>query len=170
MIRNRIVHGDALVGSELEEFSTSSHIKKALQAFRTHFSRREFPPLPIFERGRPLDIKPVHVIFFGNVLYEFAREINDHVCSKMTDVEFIDMAFFFGALAEFHPYRTIRHRTAEARVTYFAGRYVLGDPVGNHAVVSRLKSQRITSGKEPTDLWRIACYRHRELSAIESKQ
>jgi hypothetical protein len=119
MIRNRIVHADSLIGSELETFSRSAEIKSALKAFHTYFTRREFPPLPIFERGRLLDLLPVHAIFFGAVLYEFAKELNEHVCSNMTDGESIDMAFYYGALVDFHPYRTIRHRTAAARVSYF---------------------------------------------------
>jgi hypothetical protein len=174
MIRNRIVHGDAVIGSELAEFSESSDVKGALKAFGTHFSRREFPVLPTFERGRLLDLKPVHAIFFGGVLYEFAKELNEHVCSKMTDGEFVDMAFYYGALAEFHAFRTIKHRTAAARVSYFVeGRYVLGSSIGQDAVIHRLKSQEINTRRRnkdlATDLWKIACQRHEELSKLERK-
>lgn len=173
MIRNRVVHGDALIGSELAEFSDSSDLTVSLKAFRTHFTRREFPQLPKFERGRLLDIKPVHAIFFGAVVYEFAKELNEHVCSKLTDGEFIDMAFYYGALSDFHPYRTIRHRTAINRVNYFLGRYLLGSSIGHSAVIRRLKSQEIKASrngkKDLTDLWKIACKRHDQLSELEKE-
>jgi hypothetical protein len=147
-------------------------VKAALTAFRTHFSRGEFPPLPVFERGRLLDLKPVHAIFFGGVLYEFAKELNEHVCSKIMDGEFIEMAFYYGALAEFHPYRTIKHRTAEARVCYFLdGRYALGHSFSRTAVIRRLKSQEINGrhkNKEVvTNLWKIARERHDEIAQLK---
>ncbi|MGD0076968.1 MAG: hypothetical protein ABSD31_21980, partial [Candidatus Binataceae bacterium] len=175
MIRNRIVHADSLIGSELETFSASAAVTTALKAFRTHFTRRDAPPLPVFERGRLLDLLPVHAIFFGAVLYEFAKELNDHVCSNMTDGEFIDMAFYYGALADFHSYRTIRHRTAAARVSYFLdGRYLLGKSISREAVIRRLKSQEVKVRDKnediETDLWKITGQRHQELSELEKPQ
>jgi hypothetical protein len=149
--------------------------RPVVKAFRTHFTRREFPSLPEFERGRLLDLLPVHAIFFGAVLYEFAKELNEHVCSNMTDGEFIDMAFYYGALADFHPYRTIRHRTAAARVSYFLdGRYLLGKSIGREAVIRRLKSQEVTIRHKnknfETDLWKITGERHQKLTELEKPQ
>jgi hypothetical protein len=159
MVRNRIVHGDALIGSKLEEFSESSNMASAFNAFRKHFTRRSSPSMPKFERGRLLDLKPVHAIVFGAVLYEFAKELNQHVCSIMIDNEFIDMALYYGALVDFHAYRTMKHRTAGDRVRYFLdGRYVLGIPIGRDAVIRRLKSQEIETRRMnkdvSTDLWK----------------
>jgi hypothetical protein len=172
MIRNRIVHADSLIGSDLAEFSNSSELKAALKAFQIHFARREFPALPPFHRGRPLELRPVHAIFAGVVLYEFAKELNEHVCSHMTEDEFIDMAFFYGVLTEFHAYRTVRHRTAEARISFFLrGRHMVGSSVEQAPIIHRLRSQTVNQRKKQTsdltNLWQVACDRHAELCELE---
>ena len=116
----------------------------------------------------------MHAIFFGAVLYEFAKEANEHVCTKISDGEFIDMAFYYGVLDDYHPYRTIRHRTASARASYFLeGRYMMRSLLGQDAVMLRLRSQAIEVRRKndnvSTNLWKIACERHDQLSAIEKE-
>jgi len=172
MCRNRVVHGDSIVGSDLDEFSKSHEFLAALKAYRNEYARRDLPKLPVFTRGHPIDLSPANAIFIGAVLYEYAREINEHVCSKMTVGEFVTMAFFYGTLVDTHPNRTIRHRDADARIKHFlASRYLYRPTSEIRDIAPYLKAPvSANSGLKLVDstLWKIALERHEVLAALET--
>ena len=118
-VRNRIAHYAGIVGDDLETFSTSEAVANSLAAFRAHYASGDLPSLPTFVRGRGLNLKAVHAILFGAILYEIAKELNAHLASYIEDNEFIDMAFYYSCVVAEHPFRTVRHRSAENRVQYF---------------------------------------------------
>ena len=165
-VRNRIAHDDGIVGSDLEELSGSREIANALGAFRREYARADFPALPKFKRGRPLNLSTVHSILFGAFLYEIAKEMNAYAVSLLNDDEFIDMAFYYSCLIDEHPFRTLRHRSVENRVRYFlASRYYRKENAPSiDAVRRRLTTQQVQSnGRASTTLWRIALARHEEI-------
>ncbi|OJT95330.1 MAG: hypothetical protein BGN83_18990 [Rhizobium sp. 63-7] len=165
-IRNRIAHYDSMVGADLEEYSESKEVQDAIVHFRKHYAKRDVPTLPKFRRGARISLTAVNSILFGSMLYEIAGEINEHACSMITEREFVDMAFFYSSIVEEHPYRTVQHRTAEARVNYFLDRYLRRGTrsVGLRDIIDRLGSKTVSSeSTEPTTLWSVAVQRHREL-------
>lgn len=172
MCRNSIVHSDGLIGSELSEFSTSEKVTKALKAFRSHYTKSDIPPLPEWARGSLLHITPENAILFGAILYEFAREINTYACSKLTDDDFIEMAFFYSCVVETHSFRTIKHRDAEARIKHFlASRYVYKDASKFKNIHTPLKNKitaKFDKDTIETTNWKIALARHEALRAIET--
>lgn len=167
-LRNRIVHSDGMVGSDLEEFSSRDDVAAATSAFQAGFTRGKVPKLPEFRRGMPINLDPVHAIFFGAVLYEFAKELNGHVVSRMADDEFIDMAFFYAVIPDDHPFRLRNHRFAENRIGRFLSERYLRERKGPKplAVIQRLSSSVVEDPDNPqsrTNLWRVALERHKAM-------
>lgn len=167
-IRNRIAHDDAMIGSDLEEFSGGSEVRDAVRAFQTNYARGEAPSLPVFERGKRLQLEPVNAIFFGAFLYEIAKELNAHATGLLDDGGFIDMAFFYSMVVDEHPFRTKRHRSAEARINYFLiERYLRGDGnPGAQAIIQRLNNETLIAerpSKLTSTAWRVALDRHAQL-------
>jgi len=172
MCRNRIVHSDGLVGSELSEYCQSEEVRGALTEYRKHYSRADLPQLPHWQRGHALRLAPTNSIFFGAVLYEFAKEINAYVCSKLTQKEYVEMAFFYSCLVETHQARTIKHRDAGARIAHFlASRYLFSETSSIGEISAHLKERALgKKGKSEveTTLWKIALERHEALHLQES--
>lgn len=171
MARNRIVHSDSLIGSELAEFSKSKAVSEAMKHFETDYSRAAPPKLPEWKRGGELKLSAANAIFFGAVLLEFAKEINRYSCSKLTDAEFVEMAFYYGCLVETHQGRVIRMRDAEARIrTYLSERYLFASAkrVGDVAAILKIAVSD-TNGKNEvkSTLWKIALQRHKDLAEFE---
>ena len=169
-IRNRIAHDGGIVGADLAEISGSPEVAAALVAFRSGYARRDLPPLPQFVRGQSLRLDAVHAILFGAFLYEIAKEVNVYIASLLVDDEFIDMAFYYSSLVEEHPFRTVRHRSAENRVCYFlTERYLReANAPGPERVIKRLASQIVVEPGEPahdTTYWKVALARHKVLRA-----
>ncbi|WP_130740817.1 hypothetical protein [Rhizobium ruizarguesonis] len=165
-IRNRIAHYDSMVGADLEDYSESKDVQDSIANFRKHYAKRDVPALPKFRRGNRISLAAVNSILFGSMLYEIAGEVNNHACGMINEHEFIDMAFFYSSIVEEHPYRTVRHRTAEARINYFLDRYLrrATRTVTERDIIDRLQSQIISdSSAEKVTLWSIAVQRHREL-------
>ncbi len=173
MCRNRIAHYDGVVGSDLEEFSESFLVKSALVEFRRHYAKADLPAFPKWERGGSLHLKPENAIFFGAVLYEFAKEINIYVCSKMSDDDFVDMAFFYSCVVDTHPFRTIKHRDAEARINHFLASRYLFRGVGRIKDVCRSLKDSVSSGSGrsavTTTKWKVALDKHQALSEFETQ-
>src|SRR5215207_5521108 len=68
----------------------------------------------------------------------------EHVSAQLTEGEFIDMGFHYGVMVDTHPFRTVRHRTAEARVGYFVGgRYLFRDGPSAAAVIEDSHPKRL---------------------------
>ncbi|MBC3918218.1 hypothetical protein H8L32_12075 [Undibacterium sp. CY18W] len=164
MCRNRIVHGDGIVGSDLEEHSESKQVSDAFANFKKHYARADLPPLPKLVRGKQIVLSPANAIFFGAVLYEFARELNDHVCAQISDKEFVEMAFFYGCLVETHPARTIKHRDAGARIKYFlTSRYLFKDTARIKDASFYLKEKvwgKTGKVNVESTYWKVALARH----------
>jgi hypothetical protein len=120
-------------------------------------------------RGSSLQLEAVHSILFGAFLYEVAKELNARAVSLLDDEEFIDMAFYYSCIVDEHPFRTVRHRSAENRVCYFlAHRYLREvNAPGTDAVIRRLSTQRLPVGKDEniTTHWHVALSRHLALLA-----
>ena len=173
MCRNRIVHSDGLIGSDLAEFSSSSQVKNAMAAFRKNYTKSDVPALPTWRRGEQLKITAENAIFFGAVIYEIAKEINVYVCSKITDDEFVEMAFFYSCVVETHPFRTIRHKNAQARIKhYLASRYLYKGVSRIGSIHQPLKAKiSIGSGKNLVEStkWKVALEKHDELSKFEAE-
>jgi len=171
MCRNRIVHCDGVIGSDLAEFSQGNDVKNALHEFRKQYTKSDLPILPQWNRGDSLHITPENAIFFGAVIYEVAKEINLYVCSKLSDNEFVEMAFFYSCIVDTHPFRTIRHRDAEARIKYFlASRYLYKDASRFKDVCTPLKGTVYSKkGKVATEMtmWKIALEKHVALRESE---
>jgi hypothetical protein len=169
-VRNRITHGDGIVGAELEALVRSRRITEALRAFRDEYAEGDLPALPEFVRGKPLQLEVVHSILFGAFLYEIAKEVNAWAINLLTQDEIIDMAFYYSCVIEEHPFRTIRHRTAESRIKYFLiHRYLRGIdmPLGN-AVIRRLRANELVAPRganHNSSFWGVALERHIALSA-----
>lgn len=171
--RNRVVHSDGLVGAELEEVSASAEVKSALKEFRKHYMKADAPLLPHWARGASMSISPENAIFFGAVLYEIAKEINSYVCEKITDAEFVEMAFYYSCVVETHSFRTIKHRAAEARIKHFlASRYLYKEASKIKNVSIPLKRTVATQSRKrqtvETTLWKVALERHEQLHKQES--
>ena len=168
-IRNTIAHNDEIVGASLEELAGSRAVAAALVAFRRDYARRDLPRLPTFIRGRPLQLGAVHSILFGAFLYEIAKELNAHAIALLDDGEFIDMAFCYSCIVDEHPFRTIRHRSAENRVSYFLAHRYLREVTapGTDAIIRRLSTQQLPSANDETlrTLWQVALARHLTLLA-----
>lgn len=173
MCRNRIVHYDGVVGSDLEEFAMSSAVKVALADYRQYYAKADIPLLPKWRRGGSLDINPENAIFFGAVLYEFAKEINIYACSKMSDNDFVEMAFFYSCILDTHSFRTIKHRDAEARIKYFLASRYLYKEAGRIKDVCRPLKNEISSGNGKstvtTTKWKIALDKHQALRQFEMR-
>lgn len=171
MCRNRIVHCDGVVGSDLEELAVSSEVKAALADFRQHYAKADIPPLPKWERGSSLIINPENAIFFGAVLYELAKEINIYACSKMSDDDFVEMAFFYSCVVDSHSFRTIKHRDAEARIKHFLASRYLYKEAGRIKDVCRPLRNEISSGSGKstvtTTKWKVALDKHQALREFE---
>lgn len=171
LCRNRIVHSDGIVGSELEEFSKSKEVADAHNKFREKFARAELPLLPKLIRGSRIVFSSANAIYFGAVLYEFARSLNIYVCEKLTEKEFVEMGFFYSCLVETHSARVIRHRNAEGRINYFlTERYLFKETSKIKDVSFYLKDKAVGgSGKDVTETtyWKIALARHDVLHLAE---
>lgn len=168
-IRNSITHRDSMIGADLAEFRASSDVTAAFESFRTEYAQRDLPVFPDFHRGDRIKLEPVHAIFFGAVLNEIAKELNLHAVSLLEFEEFIDMAFYYSCMPDNHPFRTIRHKSAEARVKHFlSNRYWRQrSKISTAAVIARLASQKLESSAQSTQapsLWTVALQRHRELT------
>lgn len=173
MCRNRIVHSDGVVGSDLAEFSQGNDVKNALLDFRKQYTKSDIPILPQWKRGDPLHITPENAIFFGAVIYEIAKEINIYICSNISDDEFVEMAFFYSCIVETHSFRTIRHRDAEARIKHFlASRYLYREASRIKDVCTPLKV-KIYGGKGrstiETTMWKVALEKHDALREFEAQ-
>ncbi|MFH2136003.1 MAG: hypothetical protein ABII81_12660 [Pseudomonadota bacterium] len=163
-IRNRIVHSDGIIGSDLEEYSKSNETSSAFTSFAKGYTKSAPPLLPVFTKGEMLCIAPVHAIFFGAVVYEIAKEINQFICSKMDDDDMVKMAFHYGCLVETHPFRTIRHKTTEARIKHFlSSRYNYKSTLKMKDISVSLNKHKV-SNKDATLLWRVAVDRHNFLA------
>ena len=167
-IRNRITHHDGMIGADLEEYASSRDVTDAIAAFTRDFARRELPQLPAFTRGTSLALHAVHAVLCGAFLYEVAKAVNKHVTDLLSVDEFIDMAFYFSSIVDEHPYRTIRHRSAQNRISHFlSGRYLrTQDLVSGQTIITRLRNQNLSSRDRPeanTTCWRVARERHDQL-------
>jgi len=171
MARNRVVHADGLVGSELEEFSRSKEVAHAHAHFAKHYTKAPPPSLPIWKRGHALNLPPAIAIFFGAVLYEFARELNTYTCGMITDKEFVEMAFFYSCVVDTHSGRTKRMNDTEGRVrNYLSERYLFGDSNSVKNVQTLLNDQIVgqhNNKKVNSTFWKVALSRHQELVKYE---
>lgn len=174
LCRNRIVHSDGIVGSELEEFAESKVVADAHDSFRKKYARGDLPALPKLVRGSRIVLSPANAIYFGAVLYEFARNLNSYVCEKITDKEFVEMSFFYSCLVETHSARVIKHRDAGARIKYFLTvRYLFQETSRIKDVSFHLKDKvNAIKGKEKIEstYWKIALNRHEALHALEKSE
>ncbi|ABM41756.1 hypothetical protein Ajs_1563 [Acidovorax sp. JS42] len=171
MARNRVVHSDGQVGSELEEFSDSKEVSEAHGYFSKQYTKASPPTLPRWKRGHALVVPPALAIFFGAVLYEFARELNIYASAKLTPKEFVEMAFFYSCVVDTHPGRTIRMNDTEGRIrNYLSERYLFGDANAVNDVQVFLKDPIAGEhGKKVIEstLWKVALSRHAELVKYE---
>lgn len=170
MARNRVVHSDSIVGSELEEFSQSKHVRDAFNYFSKHFSSAPPPGLPKWDRGHILTVSPANAIFFGAVLLEIAKDINRHVCTLLNQDDFLQMAFFYGCFVETHPFRTKRMRDPEGRILSFLNERYFCEASPKSRDVPSLMTQHRCAGapaESDTTLWKIAINRHKELVDYE---
>ncbi|SDA53994.1 MULTISPECIES: hypothetical protein [unclassified Janthinobacterium] len=171
LCRNRIAHSDGIVGSELEDFAKSREVLDAHNKFREKYARAELPPLPNLIRGNRIVLSPENSIYFGAVLYEFAKSINIYMCEKLTEKEFVEMGFFYSCLVETHSGRVIRHRDAVGRINYFlTERYLFKETSKLKEVSFYLKDKIFNyKGKDmkETTYWKIALARHEILHALE---
>jgi hypothetical protein len=114
---------------------------------------------------------PANAIFFGAVLYEFARELNHFACSKLTQKEFVEMAFFYSCIVETHSGRTLRMHDTEGRIrNYLSERYLFGGATSVKHMPSLLKDvvRGELGGKTfESTLWKVAHSRHNELVKYE---
>lgn len=163
--RNRVVHSDGMIGADLEEYARSKEVEKAFESFVKNYTKSSPPLLPKLKKGDVLSLSPVNAIFFGAVLYEVAKEINEFVCSKMENTDFVVMAFHYSCLVETHPFRTIAHKSAGARIKHFlASRYIYREASKIKEVVSFLKPQ-VTANNSSTSLWSVAVTQHNLLTS-----
>jgi hypothetical protein len=171
MARNRIVHSDSMVGSDLEAVAKGKATHNAFAYFQAHYSRGDVPALPKWERGMELKLAPENAIFFGAVLSEVAKEINAYVCSKLTDKEYVEMAFYYSCFVETHPGRTIRQRDIDGRIkNYLSSRYMFDSAVNIKTIYPYLKDpivEKLGVSEERTTLWKIALQRHEVLAEYE---
>lgn len=171
MARNRVVHSDSIVGSDLEETLKSKSTQTAFSYFQSHYSRGDLPALPKWERGEELELAPESAIFFGAVLSEVAKEINAYACSKLTDKEYVEMAFYYSCFVETHPGRTIRHRDLDGRIkNYLSSRYMFDSASRIKTIYQHLKDpiiEKVGGSEEKTTLWKIALQRHHALVEYE---
>ena len=169
--RNRIVHSDGIVGSELEEFAESKEISGAHENFRNKYARADLPELPKLIRGNRIILSPANAIYFGAVLYEFARSLNEYVCQKLTGKEFVEMGFFYSCLVETHSARIIKHRDAGARIKYFLTERYLFQETSKIKDASFYLKEKVTAAKGKDTIestyWKIALARHEALHALE---
>ncbi|WP_454774262.1 hypothetical protein [Janthinobacterium tructae] len=174
LCRNRIVHSDGIVGSELEEFSESKAVADAHDSFRKNYARADLPSLPKLVRGSHIVLSPANAIYFGAVLYEFARNLNVYVCEKITDKEFVEMGFFYSCLVETHSARIIKHRDAGARIKYFLTVRYLFQETSKVKDVSFYLKEKVNSTKAKEKIestyWKIALNRHEILHALEKNE
>lgn len=165
-VRNRIAHDGGTVGSDLAELADSKEIAVALATFRIGYAKGDLPPLPKFSRNKPLGLGVVHAILFGAFLYEVAKEVNSHAAGLIDDAEFIDMAFYYSSVVDEHPFRTIKHRSAENRVGHFLSRYLrTRSGPSSSDVIRHLAARQLGTGAAATTYWRVALLRHQALLA-----
>jgi hypothetical protein len=167
--RNRVVHNDGLIGSDLAEYAVSKEVSDAYAFFASTYTKAPPPALPIWERGHALVVPPAVTIFFGSVFYEFARELNSYACGMLASEEFVVMAFFYSCVVDTRPGRTIRMNDAGS---YLFERYLFRDAHGLMDIPALLQDAiQGVQGKEVTKstLWKVALSRHAELVKYEKE-
>ena len=135
----------------------------AVTTYQINYARGKAPALPVFRRATPIELSPVHAIFFGAVLYEIAKELNAHVANAITDNGFMEMAFFYALIPDSHAFRLKNHRFAENRIGRFLSERYVRERKGltTQAVVQYLSSRILEVASGPaTNLWRVALERH----------